>query len=197
MSERESESETKVVDVFEEENARWPLKVARLECTLTEKDTFLYQTVGLGEPYPPMNGPEVGIGCELFMESKDKRDVPFMGTMLRELSEFIITNQEVLAMVEKYKFIPVDLAQIEVPFPDGFREYREHKVTVLVGAPVPKDQLDFKSKTNSVDQTIPRIPVKLLTRTQLLKIRAGGSARCKKFMGEFIKSGEFHLTKIH
>ena len=182
--------------MFSEENKRWPTKKSLFECNQTPEGTYICETIGLGEPFPKNEGPSVGIGCELWCEVENMDDAHFAVCALREVAEGIISSQDIISLVKKYKYVPLDLEQREVPYPDGFREYQERQVGVLLGTPVPSHRREYTTKTNSANKDIPRICVKILTRTQLLRIRAGGSRSCKKLVGDLVKSKEFHITKI-
>lgn len=184
------------MDVFTEENKRWPQKKGTFEFSKTDENTIIVQTRGLGEPFPFGEGPDVGYGCELWCECVSEEDAALGLAVLREAAEGLITNQDIVGLVNKWKYIPLDLEQLDVPFPPHFREYQEKRVGVLLGAPVPKHRKEYCTVLNSEGKEIPRIPVKVLTRQYLLRIRARGPEGCKKIVNEVVKNGEYHITKF-
>ena len=184
------------MEPFTEENKRWPQKKSTFEFSTTPQNTIIVESVGLGEPFPPSLGPNIGIGCELWCECVNEEDAFISLAALREVAEGIISNQDIIGLVNKWKYVPLDLEQTDVPYPSEFREYQERKVGVLLGAPIPKHRMEYRTKINSDNQEIPRICVKILTRQYLLRIRSRGPIGCKKVVSEIVKNGEYHITKI-
>ena len=182
---------------FSEDNVRWPQKKSTFKCYLTNENTYIYESIGLGEPFLLNEGPSVGIGCELWSECTDERDIPFLLSVLRETAEGIISNQDVIGLVKKYKYVPLDLEQKDVPFPSEFREYRQKLIGVLLGAPVPLHRKKDVEKKNKNGEFIPKICVKILTRNQFLRIKAGGSKSCLKIVKELVKNKEYNITRIN
>lgn len=175
--------------IFQEPNKRWPTKVAKYKSEKRENGLIQVSTIGMGEPFPPDEGPSLGYGYEFVMVGNEEG---LMVNILRELCEMSITDTNIFQLYQKYKIIPVDVEQLHIKYPEPYRTF-QGPIGTLFGVSEPGF---VRLSENSEGDEIVRIPVRVLTRRQTLAIRAGGRPRVNRLVSEFKKEKSYFYSII-
>lgn len=187
-----------VIDSFERENKRWPTRRERFECYSRECDgctVYGWRTHGLGEPFVANDGPDVGYGCELYIEftSSDETINAIALQALREVSDAVISKPDIPRLVKQFKSIPYDLEhQTNVPYSNEYR-CNDGIVGCIVGMLNPWHPAQIE---NSAGKDVQFIPIKPIERTAALSVRIRGIHKCRQLYSMYKRLGAYHLFEM-